>query len=467
MYFKKILLLVVITALLPNLYAQHNEDKQAKDSTSIAAILRGGKFEGHMRTYAMATTNKAKLSDYHALALGGGIHYESPIFFKHLSFEMGGMFIFNVKSSDLGVPDSTTQVKDRYEIALFDLENPQNKKDLDRMDEFNLRFHVNKKSKLTFGRQVINSPLINPQDGRMRPSMMSGAWFLVNEWQNTSLQGGWLWAAAPRSTVRWFSAAESIGVYNNGVNRDGSKSTYFMNLDSKGVFVLGLKSKISPNFNINAWNYTIENINNTAFLQTDFEHPLSKNDLKLKASAQIIRQDALHEGGNADPKKAYVVQGSHTWIYGARVGFSYKKSQVFANYTRITADGRFTFPREWGRDPLLTFMQRERNEGAGNVKAMNLTFTQNSLDNQMQTFVGLGYYKMPKVTDFKMNKYGLPSYIQLNLSLKYRFKGIFKNLESEFLMVHKWNKGDLYNNEKYRINKVDMTNWNWIMNYRF
>ena len=143
------------------------------------------------------------------------------------------------------------------------------------------------------------------------------------------------------------------------------------------------------------------------------------------------------------------------------------QTQLLLNYTRITADGRFTFPREWGREPLLTFMQRERNEGAGDVNAMNITLNHENAHKNLQLSAGFGYFKMPDVKNYQLNKYGLPSYTQLNLSAKYRFGGFLKNVVVEALVARKWDAGNLYEDDRYRINKVDMTNYNLILNYGF
>jgi outer membrane porin, OprD family len=469
MSFKKLLTIIFTILSFSIVYAQH-EQHTVPDSTSLAAILRGGHFDMKVRTFGMATKNYGKLMDNAAFAIGGSLYYESPVLWKRLSFEIGGMFIYNVASTDLGKKDSTTQVKDRYEIGLFDLENTANRTDLDRLDELNLRFHFFKKSKITIGRQLLNTPLINPQDGRMRPSLMSGAWLNITDVKNTTVQGGWLWASSPRSTVRWFPMAESMGVYANGVTTTGEKADYARNLSSKGVFVLGLNTKLTKNWKLSAWNYLIENINNTVFLQTDFEHPLSikgSKDLKLKAAFQMIHQNTVNAGGNFDQTLTYVERGTKALVFGGRIGLATPQSQLLLNYTRITADGRFTFPREWGRDPLLTFMQRERNEGAGDVKAVNMVFSHENTRKNLQISTGLGYYKLPDVKNYRLNKYGLPSYTQLNLSAKYRFSGYLKNLEIEALVAHKWNQGNLHDDDRYRINKVDMTNYNLIMNYSF
>ncbi len=153
--------------------------------------------------------------------------------------------------------------------------------------------------------------------------------------------------------------------------------------------------------------------------------------------------------------------------FWGRVGLASAQSQILLNFTRITSDGRFTFPREWGRDPLFTFLQRERNEGAGGVTAVSINASHDVIKQALQTNIGLGYYKMPDVKDFRLNKYGLPSYLQMNISAKYKLSGFLKNTTVEMLVVHKWNKGKIYENDKYRINKVDMTNYNFVMNYSF
>lgn len=452
---------------VPTLLAQHIGATAAKDTNSLAYKLRHGHFSGQIRTFAMATTNDGALSDFHALAAGGGLRYETPILFKHFQFEMDGMFIFNLKSSDLGAKDPITAGRDRYEIALFDVEDADNKTDLDRMDAFNMSVYLDDKNHFTLGRQIINTPFMNAQDGRMRPSLVSGIFAESKALPRTTLLGGWLWAAAPRATVRWFSVAESIGVYPMGVNPDGTRSNYAGHLESAGIGILGIEHQINSTVKGQFWNYMLENINNTAYLQLDGGRPLSMPAQKWHWGLQVVRQDALNDGGHADPQKAYVAKGSHTWIFGGRIGWSAPDRQFFLNSTRITADGRFTFPREWGREPLYTFMQRERNEGLADVWAFTATYGQSFLHKKLQTKIGLGYYDLPDVRHYAHNKYGLPSYVQLNLSLKYTFGHYFKGLEGEILIAHKWNQGEHYDDNRYIFNKVNMTNYNAVLNYKF
>ena len=67
----------------------------------------------------------------------------------------------------------------RYEIGLFDIEDPSNKKDIDRLEELYLKYNF-KNATITVGKQLINTPFINLQDGRMRPTVVEGVWTEIN-----------------------------------------------------------------------------------------------------------------------------------------------------------------------------------------------------------------------------------------------------------------------------------------------
>ncbi len=238
-----------------------------EDTTSLLHAFKAGSFNGHFRYFFMSTQNKKGLSDYYANAGGGGIRYETA---KFHGFQMAvsGFYIFNIGSSDFTTPDSATGQYNRYEIALFDLEAPTNKKDLDRLEEFYLKYNF-KNSNIVFGRQLINTPFINLQDGRMRPTGVEGIWVEVNEIKKTKIEGGWLYAISPRATVKWYNAGESIGLYPTGVNPDGTRSGYNNNIESKGVAVLGITTNINKNIKLQGWNMFTQNVFNTAMLQAD------------------------------------------------------------------------------------------------------------------------------------------------------------------------------------------------------
>lgn len=472
---KKILALIFLLQTGLCVIAQHQDiaekpplwkakEKQTGDTVSLLQAFKKGIVHGHFRYFFMATDNKAGLSDYHANAIGGAIKYETARF-KGFQFGVSGSLVFNIGSSDLSVPDPKTNQPNRYELGLFDVTDPANKKNIDRLEELYLKYSW-KQSQLTFGKQLINTPFINLQDGRMRPTEAGGVYSEINALKNTRFEGGYLYEIAPRSTVKWYQPGKSIGLYPQGVNPDGTKSAYKNNLNSKGIILFGITQKFKQAFSVQLSDVYASNIFNTLLLQADYRRTLS-NSSKLLAAVQFIRQDALKDGGNADPSKTYFIKGGKSNTFGIRMGWETTHLQTSINYTRITAHGRYLMPREWGRDPFFTFLPRERNEGLGDVHAYVLKAGYAFQKIRMKFQAAAGYYKLPDVTNYRLNKYAMPSYTQLNIDIRYGFAGFLKGMETQLLYVHKGRSGNTYGNEKYVINKVNVSVWNCLLNYHF
>lgn len=439
-------------------------NNQAKDTTSLLHAFKKGGVHGEFRYFFMATDNSAGLTDYYANAIGGGIKYETGTY-KGFQLGIGGFFVFNIGSSNLTRPDLKTNQFNRYEIGLFDVEDPSNKTDINRLEELYLKYHW-KNSQVVFGKQLLNTPFINLQNGRMRPTKAEGLWTEVNVIKNTKIEAGFLFELSPRGTVKWHNVGSSIGIYPTGVNPDGTKSGYAGNIKSKGVMLLGITHIISKSLTLKAWELLTENVFNTAMLQADFQHGLHENN-KLVAGVQFIRQDAIKSGGNTDPAKTYFPKNNKARTMGARIGWENSSWQASLNYNRITAAGRYLLPREWGREPFYTFLPRERNEGFGDAHAYMAKLSHKLSKARLKTGAGFGYYNLPAIENFSLNKYGMPSYTQLNVDLHYRFNGLLKCLESQLLYVHKGKTGSIPGDQRYIINKVNMNLWNVIFNYHF
>lgn len=473
---KKIILAVTLMLLATGkiLLAQHQEipekpemykgkEVRTDDTTSLLSAFKRGQTNGHFRYFFMATDNKKGLTDYYANAAGGGIRFETAKF-HGFQFAVSGFYIFNIGSSDLTVADSTTGQFNRYESALFDVEDLANKKDIDRLEEFYLKYNY-KNSNLVAGRQLINTPFINLQDGRMRSTGVEGVWAEFNELKNTKIEGGWIYAISPRGTTKWYNTGESMGIYPAGLNIDGTKSQSSNAIESKSAALLGITTSIK-NLKLQGWNLFAENVFNTAMLQADLQFPL-KNKSSLFASAQLIRQDAINDGGNEDIAKTYFEKGGKAITFGTRAGWKNKQWEAGINYNRITAHGRYLMPREWGREPFFTFLPRERNEGFGDVHAIMAKVNYQIPRSRVKTSLAAGYYQMPDVKNYKLNKYGLPSYTQINSDTRYSFAGMLKGLEVQLLVAGKINNAQTYNNSKYEFNKVDMLQYNFVLNYHF
>ncbi len=472
---KKILVASMMLLMGTFAYAQHQEvseqpamykGKQAEtgDTTSLLSAFKRGQVNGHFRYFFMATDNTKGLTDYYANAAGGGIRFETARF-HGFRFAVSGFYTFNIGSSNFSKLDTVTRQANRYEIALFDINDPANKKDLDRLEEFYLKYE-HKNGSVTFGRQLLNTPFINLQDGRMRPTGVEGAWLVFKKSKKLKIEGGWLYAVSPRGTTKWYDIGKSIGVYPAGVNLDGSKSQYSNNINSNGIALAGITTTPGKHITLQAWNVFVENVFNTAMLQADLALPM-KNNNTVFAAGQLIKQDAIHHGGHPDATKTFFEKGGRSLSFGARAGWKNKIWETSINYTRITKHGRYLLPREWGREPFFTFLPRERNEGFGDLDALMAKVNYNFPSARIKTSLAAGYYDLPDVKNARLNKYGLPSYTQLNADLRYAFAGTLKGLEAQLLVVSKFNNGEIYDDSRYQFNKVDMMLYNFVLNYHF
>jgi hypothetical protein len=412
----------------------------------------------------MSTDNQNNLTDYYANAAGGRLKFETAKFY---GFKIGvsGYYTFNLGSSDFSKPDSATKQFNRFESSLFDIEQTGNKNNLAKLQELYIKYQF-KKSNIILGRQLINTPFINTQDGRMMPTGVSGAWLNINDFKKLKLEVGWINGISPRGTLNFYKTAASFGVYPSGTNIDGSKSNYHNNLKNDGVALIGIHYALNNELKCQFWNMFVSNIFNTEMFQFDWEHRL-KDSAVFFAAVQGIHQVAVNEGGNTDPSKTYFTKGQQSFAFGGKIGWRNKKIEASINYNRITSNGRYLVPREWGKDPFFTFMSRERNEGLGNVDAMVVRLSYNMPKSNFKTSISYGYYHLPDVKNYKLNKYGMPSYAQINADVRYSFSGLLKGFETQLLVVGKMNHGNTYQNDKYVFNRVNLVQYNFVINYNF
>lgn len=433
-----------------------------KDSLCLKDCLLKAHWEAHTRTFVMSTINEGELKDDYAIASGAGIGVlTKPLY----GFQVGvsGFFMYNLNSSKIHEADSLTLAPNRYEIGLFDIEDHTNKRDLDRLEELYLKYNLSKSS-LTVGKINLNTPFLNPQNGRMRPTVEEGAWMSIKESDRIGFNGGWVWEISPRSTVNWYSLANSMGVYPAGVNVDGNKSDYHGNIvGSSGMVISNIYFNPYKNLKINLWNGYLENVMNTALIEINCEQP--KEKIKFYEGLIYLHQDAVNNGGNVNQAKTYMNKGAQSNVISAQIGLQNKKINYSLNYTHITGDGRYLMPKEWGKEIFYTFLNRERIEGFGNVHAI-MTKTIFTLNSRFQTTLGYGYYQLPDVKNYRLNKYGIPSYHQINYYATYTFDKFFDGLELSFLAAYKIKQGETYGNLKYVYNKVNMFNFNLIIDFK-
>lgn len=458
---KRLLLFLFMFLQLPA-FSQENKVLAGADSTSLLSVMQRGKATGRVRNLFMATDNAAGLTDYYANGLGFGIGYESASIYN-LQVGISGFFMYNIASSDLTTPDKATGAPNRYEIGLFDLQDITSSY-LMRLENLYLKYSTPELT-VILGKQGARTPILNPQDGRLSPTLIEG---LVVHWNSSSstIDAGVITQISPRSTDGWYSVGRSVGINPAAINTDGTKALYPQNIDSKWIAYLGYTLAVSNEVKVQVWDYHADRLLNCALVQANADIELSSNRHKLLMALQITGETAVGDGGNADPKKTYMDPHARAFSISSRLGYSAPGWRFLVNYTRITGDGRWLFPREWGRDVFFTFMLRERNEGAGNVNAMNCAL-QHEIFKGFTAELSYGHYSMPDVRDYRLNKYGLPSYNQCNIDLRYKFTGALQGVDMQLLTTYKGLLGESYNQDKYIINRVRMANINVVTNFTF
>lgn len=445
-------------------YSQSSNAQQKEDTTSVSYALKSGDTHIKFRYFFCNTINNGNSLDYFANGTSGALSYNTNKF-KRIYVKASGFSYFNIGSSNLNELDPNSNQPNRYEIGLFDLDQPNFQQHASRLDE--LFIHLNfKKGFVRFGKQFINTPLMNEQDGRLRGTSFEGVYSEYSINKKIQLFGAWIYSVTPRSTSKWYSIQESIGVNSQGVNALGEKSNYRNHITTKGVSFIGIKINVTPNLGLQAWDYIIDNVLNTFFIQLDYSKIL-KNQTKLIFATQLIHQQAINNGGNFDQLHSYTTKGANAISFGTRMGLKKNRFQYTLNFNTITNNGRYVFPREWGRDGFFTFLQRERNEGSGNVNAIMVKIDYIGKNDNLKIGLGSGYYKMSDVKNFAFNKYGIPSYYQINLNIKYNLKSLINGLEAELILASKINAGETYQLTKYEVNKVNLLLTNIILNYHF
>ncbi|MCH8554789.1 MAG: hypothetical protein LAT76_06500 [Schleiferiaceae bacterium] len=441
--------------------AQHHQDSH-QDTTSIASKLRRGTLHIHTRSFTMATHNLNDRPSYFALAKGLGAAWESPHILGFYA-RFSGFFIFDVASSDFTESDPKTGISNRYELPLFDMNDPTNREDLDRFEELLLGYQ-HKDWHIRFGRQVVNTPFLNEQDNRMRPNLVNGisTWYDHNTWHGFL---GWYTAVTPRGTVDWYHMGDSYGVYPFGRNRFGEPSAFVGNTSTKGLGVAGLKRETKQQL-FQFWTFWAENVFLLHKAQWDADFATSER-FNYIFGVQGFAQTRSGDGGNAEELLSYYAADNVALAAGARAGLQTGRHEFTLNYMRVADKGALLFPREWGREQFFVSMPRERIEGAGDVHAANLLYTLHHEETESQLQLGAGIYQLPGVNNFALNKYGLPSFAHFYSRYHHQFHGLLEGLDIDVLAVYKANMEEGNPPPENRINRVDMINVAVVFNYNF
>lgn len=402
----------------------------------------------------MSTINNGELTDYYANAIGASIHYET-LPFKGFTLGLNGIFVYKTLSNDLLQIDSIAQQNSRYELQLFDVEHPGNYNDLDRLEELYIKYQYNHFN-IMYGKMEIESPLVRLHDGRMKPKVFSGVKAELDH-KNHSFTTAWFDKASPRSTTHWFRIDDAIGLYNQGVNTDGSSGDYHHNLTSKGLAIAGYQTHLPSKLTVDVWNYYLENISNSTLGMTYID-----KDTGVYGGLVYFYQIPLNSGGCVELNKTYHNPSERTNLLSARVGYTFRPVKAHLNATHILNTGRYLFPREFGVDPSFTYISRSQLEGLGNATSIGL-----GASKELSNFViNLDWNYTQTDADTRFNKYQLPSYHQVNVDCNYTFHKKLEGLKLRLLYVNRTaTDKDLALEQQF--NAVNFHQINLIANFSF
>ena len=446
-----------------------------------------GKIQGQIRTFFMTEDNQEPLHDYEATALGGKLLYTTPQW-NNLQATIGAYtthFITDNISSQNTEPLASNR-NSRYVIGLVDSTN-YDASSVTNIGEAYVRYQHDKNS-FTLGRMKLDTPFVNPQDGRMIPTFEQGIWATSAVSPQLSFQAGYINAFWVRNTSEWKSVQDSLGLpgYEMGFSsiEDASvQGKYYGNTSTDGLFIANIHYEPTKTLRLDLWDYYLENIFNLTYGEALYSHPLQS--VELSYGLQYLHQEQTGDGGNAEDNvatptnaqkaKSYMQEGESSTTYGVKTALKYEKSKLTLAYTKTTDEGRFLFPREWGKEPLYTFQKRERSDGSGNCHAWLATlehdFAQQGL-NGLDMMLGYGQYVKTDAKTWIYNKYETPSYAQWNIDIFYRFSGALKGLKAEYLVARKVAHGETYQipgsaEYNYIFRKNGLTQQNFILNYDF
>lgn len=445
-----------------------------------------GKVQGQIRLFAMTEEYQEPLHDYQAIALGGKLLYTTPKF-KNLDATIDAYtthFITDNISSQ-NIEPLASNKNSRYVVGLVDSTN-YDASSVSNIGEAYLRYRQGQNS-ITIGRMKLDTPFVNPQDGRMIPTLAQGIWATSSLNDTYRLQAGYINAFWNRNTPQWKSVEDSLGygyeMGNSAIEGVAVAGNYYGNTSSDGLYITNIRYELNKRLRLDLWDYYLQNIFNLSYAQAQYTHPAGS--FELSYALQYIHQQQSGDGGNGEDNiatpsndlkaKSYMQEGEHSNTYGAKAAVKYQKSIFALAYNKTTDEGRFLFPREWGKEPLFTFQKRERSDGSGNCHAWLATiehdFVQQGL-NGLTIQAGYGQYVKTDPKEWRYNKYGHPSYAQWNIDIFYHFSGVLKGLRAEYLMARKVARGETYQipgptEYNFIFRKNGLTQQNFILNYDF
>ncbi|HAS58436.1 MAG TPA: hypothetical protein DEQ87_02180 [Algoriphagus sp.] len=413
----------------------------------------------HARSFWMSTSYQKDFKDDFAwgnsLSLGIKSNYLQKWYFRA---SIRGFL--NTWSSDIYANDPLTNRDNRYETGLFDLLNRGDKAFLS-FENLSLAYKSTK-WEIEIGRMGVNTPWINPQDGRLAPTLIEGLRLGFNPSSDWKVSGWFIHRLRVRGTKDWLRPGETVGIFPVARDVNGLPSQYFNNTESRSILISEVEKESEwGTFNFsNTW---AAHLFSTYWFQWERDWNREEKTSFFFTGLQLGFQHGIRNGGNDNPLLAFKDPSDQNWVVSTRVGWKNSKVEAHLNTSILRGKGRWLSPREWGKDAWYTFIPRERNEGYESLEALTAYFSFQYRRN-IQLFGHMGFHWLPDIGDPLANKYAFPSYRQVNLGVKFHPKN-YQKLDFQVLVMNKEALGSQNLSPTQRYNKVEMIHLNIIANW--
>ena len=147
-----------------------NTPAKAENTSTFANAMQNGKVSGQVRYYYMDEDEGQNYQDYYGSAIGGHLKYETG---KISGFNLGVAFyaahFLATNYSTTSVEPAANNKNSRYIAGLMDASDPS-VTSITGIGELYLNYKYSK-TNVRLGRMKLKTPFINPEDGRMIPTL--------------------------------------------------------------------------------------------------------------------------------------------------------------------------------------------------------------------------------------------------------------------------------------------------------
>ncbi len=404
---------------------------------SLTDWFSKGHFGGLWRTQAMGTFHQAPLTDNWASGTAFRLHYETAQY-RGWRVTVVGQFGYALASSDLSGVDELTGQRARFELHMFDIEDPTNRKDFDRLENLTLNKRW-KTGEVIMGRYSFESPFVNGQDTRLKANAFSG--FTAHQWlgknKRSKVTGAFVRGISPRGTIKWFDLGNSLGLLDNGLRPDGQSANYKHTVSTKGMIIAGWQYE-HQGAAAEVWHYHVDNL----FMHTygRMTHDLGKNN-HWNFGVEALTQQKLASGGSTNYDSRYYYNDDAAVLFGSRLRHQRKKVGYEVASLSSIGNGTYLFPREWGRERFFTSVPRARVEGLGKFTEVSVQFDA-TVEETYEFIVTLAYLDVPDIHQAQHNKYSLVDHYLVNGEVRIHGSGFLKNADFRFITAAHYPAGD-------------------------